>query len=287
MYLAKSRGRGQAALFEPSMHAAALDRLELQNDLRHALERGELVVVYQPVHALESQQLVGAEALLRWIHPTRGPIPPTTFVPIAEETGLIVPIGRWVLHRACRDAVQWRARTAEGGGLRVSINMSSRQIPDVDLLEDIRSALRESGLPPGAVVLELTESMLLEHTAAMMTLMHRLRALGVRLAIDDFGTGYSSLSYLQRLPIDILKIDRAFVERLGTDANAAALVRAIVSLGESMSLKTIAEGIENAQQAERLRGLGCDFGQGFFYGMPMSAEELEVYIGRSMAVGVA
>jgi EAL domain-containing protein (putative c-di-GMP-specific phosphodiesterase class I) len=157
----------------------------------------------------------------------------------------------------------------------------------VDLLEDIRSALRESGLPPGAVVLELTESMLLEHTAAMMTLMHRLRALGVRLAIDDFGTGYSSLSYLQRLPIDILKIDRAFVERLGTDANAAALVRAIVSLGESMSLKTIAEGIENAQQAERLRGLGCDFGQGFFYGMPMSAEELEVYIGRSMAVGVA
>jgi diguanylate cyclase (GGDEF)-like protein/PAS domain S-box-containing protein len=287
MYLAKSRGRGQAALFEPSMHAAAVDRLELQNDLRHALERNELVVVYQPVHALESQVLVGAEALLRWMHPTRGPIPPTTFVPIAEETGLIVPIGRWVLQRACRDAVRWRSRTAEGAGLRVSVNMSSRQIPDVDLLDDIRSALETSGLPAGAVVLELTESMLLQHTAAMMTLMHQLRALGVRLAIDDFGTGYSSLSYLQRLPIDILKIDRAFVERLGADTSAAALVRAIVSLGESMSLKTIAEGIESAQQAERLRGLGCDFGQGFFYGMPMSAEELERYVDRSAAVGVA
>jgi EAL domain-containing protein (putative c-di-GMP-specific phosphodiesterase class I) len=198
-----------------------------------------------------------------------------------------VPIGRWVLGRACRDAARWRAKIREGRGLRVSVNMSGRQIPDVDLLDDIRAALSESGLPADAVVLELTESMLLQHTAPMMSLMHRLRGIGVRLAIDDFGTGYSSLSYLQRLPIDILKIDRAFVERVGTDANAAALVRAIVSLGESMSLRTIAEGIENAQQAERLRSLGCDYGQGFFFGMPMSADELAAYIDRSQAVSVA
>ena len=160
---------------------------------------------------------------------------------------------------------------------------SGRQIPDAGLLDDIRHAIKESGLPPGSVILELTESMLLQHTAPMMTLMHRLRALGVRLAIDDFGTGYSSLSYLQRLPIDILKIDRAFVERLTTDANAAALVRAIISLGESMSLKTVAEGIEDGQQAEKLRSLGCDLGQGFFYGMPMSADDLGRYADRAAA----
>ena len=280
MYLAKSRGRGQAALFEPSMHAAALDRLEMQNDLRHALERNQLALVYQPVHSLETGELVAAEALLRWNHPTRGLIPPGTFVPIAEETGVIVPIGRWVLQQACLDAARWRSRPGTQQGIRVSVNLSGRQIPDGGLLDDIRRAFKESGLPPGSMILELTESMLLQHTTPMMTLMHRLRALGVRLAIDDFGTGYSSLSYLQRLPIDILKIDRAFVERLTTDTNAAALVRAIISLGESMSLKTVAEGIEDGQQAEKLRVLGCDLGQGFFYGMPMSAEDLGGYAGR-------
>jgi diguanylate cyclase (GGDEF)-like protein/PAS domain S-box-containing protein len=287
MYLAKSRGRGQAAHFEPSMHAAAVDRLDMQNDLRHAMDRNQLTVVYQPVHSLDTGELVSAEALLRWNHPTRGAIPPATFIPIAEETGLIVPIGRWVLQRACMDAARWRARGSRDRGMRVSVNMSGRQIPDVNLLDDIRFALKESGLPPGAVILELTESMLLQHTAPMMTLMHRLRSLGVRLAIDDFGTGYSSLSYLQRLPIDILKIDRAFVERLNSDTSATALVRAIISLGESMSLKTVAEGIEDGQQAERLRALGCDLGQGYFYGMPMSADELNSYADRAATASVA
>ena len=281
MYLAKNRGRGQAALFEPSMHAAALDRLQLQNDLRHALERNELDVVYQPVHALDTQDLVGAEALIRWMHPTRGPIQPATFVPVAEETGLIVPIGRWVLERACQDAAGWRTTVNGQLPLQVSVNLSSRQIPAPDLLDDIQRALSTAGLPAGALVLELTESILLEHTAEAMSLLNRLRALGVRLAIDDFGTGYSSLSYLHRLPIDILKIDRAFVEPLGSDANAAKLIRAIVSLGESMSLRTVGEGIESAQQATRLRALGCDYGQGFLYGMPMLSKELASYVKQS------
>jgi len=281
MYLAKSRGRGQAALFEPSMHAAALDRLQLQSDLRHALERDELDVVYQPVHALDSQRLVGAEALVRWMHPTRGPIQPATFVPVAEDTGLIVPIGRWVMERACHDAARWRALGDDHVHLQVSINLSSRQIPDPGLFADVQQALRKPGLPAQAVVLELTESILLEHTAQAMSLLNRLRSLGVQLAIDDFGTGYSSLSYLHRLPIDILKIDRAFVEPLGTGTGAAKLIRAIVSLGESMSLKTVGEGIESAQQAMHLRALGCDYGQGFLYGMPMLSGELETYVKRS------
>jgi EAL domain-containing protein (putative c-di-GMP-specific phosphodiesterase class I) len=221
---------------------------------------------------------VGAEALIRWMHPTRGAIQPTTFVPVAEETGLIVPIGRWVIERACQDAAGWRAMGDEHVHLQVSVNISSRQVPDPDLLGDIQRALSRTGLPADAMVLELTESILLEHTAEAMSLLNRLRALGVRLAIDDFGTGYSSLSYLHRLPIDILKIDRAFVEPLGTDANAAKLIRAIVSLGESMSLRTVGEGIESTQQATRLRALGCDYGQGFLYGMPMLSKELVTYV---------
>jgi EAL domain-containing protein (putative c-di-GMP-specific phosphodiesterase class I) len=285
MYLAKSRGRGQYAVFEPSMHAAAMTRLELQRDLSHALERGEFSIVYQPVHALESGALAGAEAFLRWIHPVRGPIPPGTFVPLAEEAGLMLPIGRWVLARACRDAQAWR-KLRRGRGLRVSVNLSSRQIPEESLFEDVEEAVRVSGLEPGALVLELTEPMLVQHPDSALKLLRKLKTLGVRIAIDDFGTGYSSLSHLQRLPIDILKIDRTFVDTVTKDEHAAQFTRTIVSLSESMSLVTIAEGIETAAQAERLRALGCDFGQGYHFGMPMSAEALGNYADRSrMLVG--
>jgi diguanylate cyclase (GGDEF)-like protein/PAS domain S-box-containing protein len=287
MYLAKQRGRAQTAVYEPSMQVAVLDRMDLQQDLKVALERGELSVVYQPIHSLDTQALVGAEALLRWTHPTRGPIPPSAFVPIAEETGLIVPIGRWVLQRACEDARQWRLRMPATTPLRVSVNLSGRQLPEPTLLDDVTRALRDSGLPAKLLVLELTESMLLQHHEQALAVMRQLKAHGIRLAIDDFGTGYSSLSYLQRLPIDILKVDRAFVERIEDDPGAEALTRTIVALGRTMSLRTIAEGIESRRQAEQLRTIGCDFGQGFFYGTPMPAAELELYATRWNALTVA
>jgi EAL domain-containing protein (putative c-di-GMP-specific phosphodiesterase class I) len=225
---------------------------------------------------------VGAEALLRWVHPTRGPIPPGTFVPLAEEAGLMVPIGRWVLEQACIDAESWRVDSG-GRPLRVSVNLSGHQIPDDELYAHVERAVRDSGLVPSSLVLELTERVLLQHTDRALALLHRLKALGVRVAIDDFGTGVSSLSYLQRLPIDMLKIDRSFVDAIVTDAHAAQLTRAIVGLSESMSLLTVAEGIESAEQAERLRSLGCDYGQGYLFGMQMSADALADHAERSRA----
>ena len=279
MYLAKQRGRAQTAIYEPGMQAAALNRLELQEDLKRALDRGELSVAYQPIHDLETQALVGAEALLRWAHPTRGPVPPMKFVPIAEETGLIVPIGTWVLRQACADAQAWHTRLPDTP-LRVSVNLSGRQLPEADLHMHVARALADTGLPPRMLVLELTERMLLQHGDRAIDVMQQLRSTGARLAIDDFGTGYSSLSYLQRLPVDILKIDRVFVTRLEEDSEAAALTRTIVTLARTMSLRTIAEGIETARQAERLREIGCEYGQGYFYGPPMPAAELEAYAGK-------
>jgi diguanylate cyclase (GGDEF)-like protein/PAS domain S-box-containing protein len=286
MYLAKSRGRRQAAMFDPAMHAAVSSRLELQTDLKHALDRGQLSIVYQPIHALETQALVGAEALLRWSHPTRGSIPPRVFVPIAEETGLIVAIGRWVLQRACLDARDWQLALGRVP-LRVSVNLSSRQIVEATLFDDVQGALITSGLTPGMLMLELTESVLVERTDQALAIMNQLRSQGVRLAIDDFGTGYSSLSYLQKLPIDTLKIDQSFVDRLGHDTSAVALTRAIIALGQSLALTTVAEGIEDAHQAEELRKLGCHFGQGFFYGAPMTSKELEAYARRRRAMSAA
>jgi EAL domain-containing protein (putative c-di-GMP-specific phosphodiesterase class I) len=280
MYLAKKRGRSQAVLFEPAMHAAAASRQELRRDLAVALERGQLTLVYHPIHALDSQMMIGAEALLRWVHPTRGPIPPSTFVPIAEESGLIVAIGQWVLRTACMDAQTWRSHPTWPLPLRVWINVSARQLPDEGLSAHIARAIEESGIPPGAVVLELTERMLLEHNDDALELMTRLKSLGIALAIDDFGTGYSSLSHLQRLPIDVLKIDRTFVDAIASDEHASTLARTVVSLGELMSLDIVAEGIENHEQAERLRALGCNAGQGYYFGLPMPAADLPAYAER-------
>jgi diguanylate cyclase (GGDEF)-like protein/PAS domain S-box-containing protein len=286
MYLAKQRGGGQAVVYEPGMQADAANRLELQQDLRRALERGELSLVYQPIHDLETVSLVGVEALLRWMHPTRGPIPPTVFVPIAEETGLIVAIGRWVLQQACADACIWRARIASTK-LRVAVNISGRQIPSTSLVDDVTRALADCGLPPGALSLELTERVLLQYDELAVEVLHQLKSTGVRLAIDDFGTGYSSLTYLQRLPVDIMKIDRGFVARLEHDDDAAGLARTIVALARTMSMQTIAKGIENSRQAELLRQIGCNLGQGFFYGVPMPADELEDYAERWLGLTVS
>jgi diguanylate cyclase (GGDEF)-like protein/PAS domain S-box-containing protein len=270
MYEAKQSGRNRCLLFEPSQHAAVLERLELENDLRRAIERAELELVYQPIVALESGAMDGAEALVRWRHPVRGRLGPGDFVPLAEEREIIVPIGRWVLAEACRRARGWKP----GAGLGyVSVNLSGRQLQDPGFVEDVHKALDLSGLPASRLVLEITESFSLLETRAVVGRLHDLKDLGVRLAIDDFGTGYSSLSYLQTLPMSVLKIDRAFVAASGP--RAAPVLRGIVELGKAMGMALVAEGVETAEQVATLRALGCEHGQGFLFARPMEGEQID------------
>jgi diguanylate cyclase (GGDEF)-like protein len=274
--IAMVRAKGDAtqrhALFEPSMSAQTLERVELESDLRLVLERDELRVHYQPIVTLGSAEIVGFEALVRWQHPTRGLVPPLAFIPLAEETGLIVPVGKWVLETACRQAAKWRASRIgpDDTPLFVSVNLSARQFMQADLLEDVAAILAETGLEPGALELEITESVLMDQSEAGIRTLRRLRALGVRLVLDDFGTGYSSLSYLKHLPLDLIKIDRSFVA--GIDENAdRSIVEAVVALAHGLGIGVVAEGIETERQAARLLKLGCDFGQGYLFSRPMPA----------------
>ncbi len=266
MYTAKSRGKGRLEVFEASMHTAAVTRLELKADLERALDRGELRVRYQPIFHLESGALDGFEALVRWRHPDRGEVGPGDFVPLAEETGLIVPIGRWVLVQACRQAKAWQ--TAGGAGVKVSVNLAARQLRDPEIVTMVSSVLSETGLDPDALTLELTESSIMQDDEGRL---QELRGLGIHLGLDDFGTGYSSLSYLSRFPIETLKIDRSFTSRLGGPDEETALVRSVIQLATSMGMETVGEGIERPEQLERLRELGCTYGQGFLLARPMDA----------------
>lgn len=271
MYVAKTRGKGQHVLFEPAMHKAALDRLVVETDLRRAIEHEEFMLQYQPIVALDTGDIIGAEALVRWMCRDRGKVPPGLFIPIAEETGLIVPIGRWVLRRACREAKRW---TDERGlPVRITVNLSGRQLQEPGIVDDVRQALADSGLSAGQLVLEITESMLMQNTEISMARLTALKALGISLAIDDFGTGYSSLSYLQRYPIDILKIDKAFVDVLDKGGEGPVLASAIVALGETLRMNTVAEGIETEAQRGHLLTLGCEFGQGYLFAPPLDAED--------------
>jgi diguanylate cyclase (GGDEF)-like protein/PAS domain S-box-containing protein len=276
MYRAKAAGHGGFEWYNPDMHTELVQRVQLEADLRRALENGELFLHYQPTFELSTGRIIGAEALARWRHPTRGLVPPTEFIPIAEATGLIRPIGAWVLREACRQAASWQ-RTGEHHDqpLTLNINLSGRQLQHPEVVEDVAEALRESGLPPSSLVLEMTESVLMDDDENVVAILRQLKDLGARLAIDDFGTGYSSLSYLHRFPVDILKIDRLFVERLSRMSDSAELARTVVRLGQSLQLVTVAEGVEDHAQFLALRRMGCDIGQGFYFGRPMEAEEME------------
>ena len=274
MYAAKSNGKGGYRLFESSMHAALLERLELENDLHGALERDEFELDYQPIVSLENRGIVGVEALIRWRHADEGMLAPARFVHLAEQAGLIAPITRWVLDRACQQTRAWQRRHAHAKKLTLSVNLSARQLEDPGLLEDVSAALERSTLDPSRLVLEVTEGVVVENSETTITRLRELRDLGVRVAIDDFGTGYSALSYLRTLPVDLLKLDRTFMTDLRPGSQQTALVGAIVAMARSLSLTPVAEGVEHPEQATELHRMGCEFAQGYHLARPASPEAL-------------
>lgn len=281
VYEAKAAGRDKVTIFDGSMRDRVAKRLALEGDLRHALERDQLRLEYQPIVSLPSGHVEGFEALLRWSHPTMGEISPASFIPVAEDTGLIVPIGAWVLEQACRQIARWRSEFPHASDMNVAVNLSARQLHDEQLVQRVREALVSSGLPGRALTLELTESVLMDNPPAAADLLSVIRRLGVQLAIDDFGTGYSSLSYLRQFPTDHVKIDRSFISGLDqAEGSASSLVAAIIAMAGALGISTIAEGVEHASQAARLQSLGCRLAQGYHYSRPVPPREVPALVRR-------
>jgi EAL domain-containing protein (putative c-di-GMP-specific phosphodiesterase class I) len=289
MYAAKEAGKGRSAVFAPDMDSAIIGQLRLKAELLRALEIGEFTVYYQPTVELATGRLAGVEALVRWQHPERGLVPPLDFIPLAEQTGLIVPLGRFVLREACRQMRAWHERYPTRPPMTVSVNLSARELDEPGLVDSVRSALTDAGLDPVYLVLEITESLLLVDLPRTVGTLTQLRALGIRLAVDDFGTGYSSLSYLENLPVDILKIDKSFVDRIGeavpdsldpAAGRSPVMVSAISRLGHALDLQLVAEGIEQAEQAHTLRDLACQYGQGYYFAKPLPADDLAALLRR-------
>ncbi len=281
MYRAKNSGKGCAVVFEAGMYESLLERIEMEAELRRAIDRDEIEVYFQPIVDLATEDVVGVEALARWWHPTRGFIPPSTFIPVAEETGIIVTLGRQVLLRACSWVGSWQQRHPDASPLSLSVNVSARQLQHPDLATDVAQALMTGGLNPGSLVLEITESVLIQDTEWALARLQELKDIGVQLALDDFGTGYSSLSYLRRFPVDLLKIDRSFVSALSTGEEVPLIIEAIIALGDALGLKSVAEGIEELDELAALRSVGCRFGQGFHFARPMPADDLELFLESS------
>ena len=278
MYRAKEKGKAGYEVFDPSMNTRVLKRLESESDLRRALRQQEFKVYYQPKVLLETGGIVGLEALVRWEHQERGLVSPAEFIPLAEENGMIVPIGGWVLEEACRQLREWQILYPGDPPLVMCVNVSGRQFRHPGLTRDVAQVLRETRLEPGTLDLEITEDVLVEDVRSTGATLHRLKRLGVKLIIDDFGTGYSSLSYLKRLPLDFLKIDRSFVEGLGKDPKDEGIVSAVIDLAHVLDMEAIAEGVETAEQAARLRNLGCPLAQGYRFSKPLPAEEAGVLL---------
>jgi diguanylate cyclase (GGDEF)-like protein/PAS domain S-box-containing protein len=291
MYAAKEAGKGRSAVFAPDMDSAIIGQLQLKAELARAVERGEFIVHYQPTVELETGRLAGVEALVRWQHPDRGLVPPLDFIPLAEQTGLIVPIGRFVLREACAQMSAWQRDYTTVPPLTVSVNLSARELDEPGLVGSVRAALEDAQLDPAHLVLEITESLLLVDLPTTVGTLLELRALGVRLAVDDFGTGYSSLAYLENLPVDILKIDKSFVDRIAdphdglpadgdSGAQRSVMVSAISQLAHALSLEMVAEGIESPEQVTILRGLACQYGQGYYFARPLTADALGELLAR-------
>ncbi len=284
LYAAKGAGKNRWAMFESHMQTAAQDRLELEMDLKHALEDDELFLLYQPTFDLRSETITGLEALLRWRHPSRGVISPTVFIPLAEGSGQIVPIGRWVLRTACERAAAWHR---QGHPLGMSINVSGRQLDEAGLVDDVAEALAETGLDPAMLTLEITETTLMRDAEDAARRLRELKALGVRVAIDDFGTGYSSLAYLHQFPVDALKIDRSFIAGIAASSESRALVHTLVQLGKTLGLQTLGEGIEEQAQLQQLQREHCDSGQGFLFARPLEPTAIDELLEITPAAATA
>jgi len=282
MYHAKAKGKARHEIFDGTMSAPALDRMDLEMDLRSAITNRDFRLHYQPILRLETGRIVEVEALIRWQHEKRGLLQPDAFIGLTEETGLIVPIGQWVLTEACRQARAWQIEFPRAPALGMSVNLSAKQFQNPKLVEEITDALTMSGLDPACLKLEITESVVMQDVPATLAKLHELKDLGIRLAIDDFGTGYSSLGYLKRFPVDTLKIDRSFVKGLSHEGGDSAIVRAVVTVAKSLNMDVTAEGIETEQQRLELKALGCDLGQGFLFGRPTTPEHLKPLLAVSM-----
>jgi diguanylate cyclase (GGDEF)-like protein len=286
MYSAKGRGRGCYALFSQELHLQSIKLLQIESDLHRALERQEFILYYQPIVALETATLIGFEALIRWQHATRGFISPGDFIPIAEETGFIIPLGMWVLEEACRQLRAWNLAFPEQTALTMSVNLASKQLQDPRFIEQLDQVLVETGLDGSTLKLELTESMLLDNIESVLQTLASIRSRNIQLSIDDFGTGYSSLSYLPRFPINTLKIDRSFVNQMTVDAENLEIVRAIATLAHSIGIDVVAEGIETTQQLELLQTLGCEFGQGYLFAKPLDPQAAEQFIEKASSLNI-
>jgi diguanylate cyclase (GGDEF)-like protein/PAS domain S-box-containing protein len=282
MYKAKSKGKAQYALFDASLHQHVASQLKLESELRRALGQGQIYLHYQPIYSLRDQKLIGFEALARWDHPDRGHLEPAMFIPTAEETGLIVPLGNWVLNEACRQLKVWKDTHGQSG-LRMSVNVSSLQLTHPDFVARVREALANAQLLPTELTLEVTESVLMDGIENAVSTLNELRHMGITLSIDDFGTGYSSLNYLATLPIDALKVDRSFIGRMNEDAEGNEIVKAIFKLGQALSKQVFAEGIETGAQLTQLRALGCEFGQGYLLSRPVDAEGAGKFVAGNSA----
>jgi diguanylate cyclase (GGDEF)-like protein len=278
LHRAKGAGRSRRIVFSPEMNTNTIERLDLETDLRRAVERGELRVHYQPELDLAAGRIVGMEALARWQHPLRGLISPAEFIPMAEETGLILPIGWWVLEQACRQARRWQAQHPHGPTLVMSVNLSARQFQHPDLVGQVARVLRRTRLEPAYLRLEITETVVMDGAESIIETLRRLKALGVQLAIDDFGTGYSSLAYLKRFPVDVLKVDKSFVDGLGQDPEDTAIVRAVITLAKSLGLRVTGEGVETSEQMTQLRAMGCDLAQGYYFARPLTSEAAATWL---------
>jgi len=275
LYEAKTAGKDRFVVFRPEMHTVVQDRLLLEMDLREALNSGQFFLAYQPIFNLRSGQTTGVEALLRWRHPERGVVEPDDFIPVLEDSGMIVDVGRWVLQQACHQGAVWQAH---GHQLNVSVNVSARQLETDQFIEDVLSALKTSGFDSRSLTVEITKTAIMRNVSTVVARLAVLKEAGVRIAIDDFGTGYSSLAYLQQFPVDTLKIDRSFISTMSDSPESSALIRTLVQLGKTLGLETLAEGIEESAQYSQLERDQCDSGQGYLYARPLDADAIEPFI---------